>query len=102
MGDDPFGEAFRDYLDGKRPVLTIERDDGYTDEHDFEDYFAGFDQFPQCEKEALSFAKGRVLDIGLGAGRVSLHLSHWAWVTGIDISDSRSDLRGGASGRPSR
>jgi len=88
MADDPFGEAFRDHLDGKRPVLTIERDDGYTDEHDFDDYFAGFDQFPQCEKEALSLAKGRVLDIGLGAGRVSLHLQSLGMdVTGIDISD---------------
>lgn len=88
MGDDPFGEAFRDYLDGEKPSLVIERDDGYTDEHVFEDYFAGFDGFPQCEKDALSLAKGRVVDIGLGAGRVSLHLQSLGLdVTGIDISD---------------
>lgn len=88
MEQDPFGAAFMDYLGGERPVVTIERDDGYMDEHDFGDYFAGFDQFPQCEKDALAFAKGRVLDIGLGAGRVSLHLQSMGLdVTGIDISD---------------
>ncbi len=85
---DLFGEAVRDWMDGSPAPLVIERDDGYTDEQDLESYFASFDSFPACEKEALGLAKGRVLDIGLGPGRVSLHLQDIGLeAVGVDISD---------------
>lgn len=85
---DLFGEAVRDWMDGSPAPLLIERDDGYMDEQELGSYFASFDSFPACEKEALGLAKGRVLDIGLGPGRVSLHLQGIGLETvGVDISD---------------
>ena len=46
-----------------------------------------FGEFPLHEKRALKFARGRVLDIGSGAGRHSLYLQKQGRrVTAIDIS----------------
>jgi SAM-dependent methyltransferase len=88
MTFEPFGMALQDHLEGKSPTITIERDDGYIDEMDFEEYFVGYDGFPACEKQALAYAKGRTLDLGLGAGRVCLHLQDQGLdPVGIDISD---------------
>lgn len=85
---DCFGEAFLDYLEGRKVKLTIERDDGYRDEQGFDEYFADYDGFPSCEKKALKHAKGRVLDMGVGAGRISLHLQRKGLeVVGLDLSD---------------
>ena len=37
-------------------------------------YFADFKDWPKIEKQAIKLAKGKILDIGAGAGRVSLYL----------------------------
>ena len=90
---DLFGNALMDYYKGKKYVLSIERDDGHVDDQDSSFYFAKHDQFPESEKKALEFAKGRVLDIGVGAGRTALHLqSKGHEVVGIDISDGILEL----------
>ena len=50
-------------------------------------YFAEFKDWPKIQKQAIKFAKGKVLDIGAGAGRVSLYLQKQGFdVTAIDNS----------------
>jgi len=85
---DLFGTAISDWLTGSHDPLFIERDDGYVDEEDLDSYISTIDSFPHCEVAALALAKGRVLDMGLGPGRVSLHLQEMGLETiGVDISD---------------
>jgi SAM-dependent methyltransferase len=85
---DLFGKALLDHHHGRTVESVIERDDGYIDEHKVSQYFSGFDGFSEPEKKGLSHADGRVLDIGVGAGRVTLHLQDTGFdVVGIDISD---------------
>ena len=90
---DLFGQAFLDFQEGKKYPSQIERDDGYVDEHMIGQYFDGHDRFPEIEKKALRHAKGRVLDIGVGAGRHSLYLQRNGLdVVGIDISDNALEV----------
>ena len=50
-------------------------------------YLSKYDVWPKIEKKALKLAKGRVLDVGCGAGRVSLFLQEKGVdATGIDSS----------------
>lgn len=78
-----------DYYRGKRHKLEMERDDGLLDEQDMNFYFKDFEEFPESEKKALKYARGRVLDIGVGAGRTALYLQEKGHeVLGIDISDN--------------
>lgn len=90
---DVFGAAARDWLMGTRGSITNEREDGYLDIDTLESYFSTFDAFPECEKEALRLAKGRVLDIGVGPGRVSLHLQSMGLEpVGVDLSDGMLEV----------
>jgi 2-polyprenyl-3-methyl-5-hydroxy-6-metoxy-1,4-benzoquinol methylase len=68
----------------------IERDDGYVDTgSDPGTYFSEHNQWSSQERRAIKFAKGRILDIGCGAGRHSLYLQQKGYeVTGIDDSPS--------------
>jgi len=85
---DLFGQSFLDYQAGKKYKAQIERDDGHLDDHDIGQYFEDFDDFWEAEKKALRHAKGRVLDIGVGAGRTALYLQDKGLdIVGIDISD---------------
>jgi SAM-dependent methyltransferase len=72
-------------LDGADTEI-IERDDGFLDTAKSL-YFAPVTQWPAVERRALRWVRGRVLDAGLGAGRVALELQ-WRGrsVVGIDIS----------------
>ena len=47
---------------------------GFKEEMPIETYFREWDDFPQIEQFALSLTKGKVLDIGAGAGAHSLYL----------------------------
>lgn len=85
---DAYGQMIWDYFHGKRPVEIVERDDGRIDvSGGAPAYFAEFKNWPAHQRRALKFVRGRVLDVGCGAGRWCLHLqSRGHKVTGIDVS----------------
>lgn len=84
---DPFADALDAYLEKGRARLTLIRDDGYANQEDVAWYFSTHRDFWAIEKPALKFARGRVLDVGCGAGRIALYLQRKGLrVTGIDSS----------------
>jgi SAM-dependent methyltransferase len=85
--EDAFGHLLSDFLAGRRVVEVVERDDGcvFTGEPDY--YVAPFRSWWPQERRAMRFVRGRVLDLGCGAGRIGLHLqSRGHEVVGIDVS----------------
>lgn len=88
MSHDIFGKALMEYYNGAKPPLVIRRDDGHVEEERFIDrIFSGYDKWSECERKALEYVKGRVLDIGCGAGRHSLLLQERGFkVVAIDLS----------------
>ena len=86
--EDAFGRIVLDYLEGRRAHEIIERSDGYIDVSGGpKAYFEPFRRWPSVERKAMRHVRGRVLDVGVGAGRVALHLQERAHeVVGIDVS----------------
>ena len=84
---DAFGRSLQAYLSGETAVHVIEREDGYIDEIDTAVYFHEYDEWERHEREAILEARGRVLDVGCGAGREALQLQEMGLdVVGIDLS----------------
>lgn len=72
---DAWGQLLKVYLDTGDAFEVIERDDGYLALGSGPDvYFFPYDDWPQYYKDAMTQVRGRVLDIGAGAGRHSLYL----------------------------
>jgi SAM-dependent methyltransferase len=85
--EDAFGQSLLAYYKSNESFQIIERNDSYIDYMDTKAYFTTYEEWALHEREALSFVKGRVLDIGCGAGRHSLYLQEKGLdVLGIDIS----------------
>lgn len=100
--DDVFGEMLRDAFAvatgvGRRPLAggrlprpvieIVERDDGLINGVMAESYLAEPDRWSAYDHRALDRVRGRVLDVGVGAGRVALALQQRGVpVTGLDIS----------------
>jgi len=83
---DVFGKGFMAYMLGDDRNFKIIRDDGLEEEDSLAGYFTGFERV-QHERQAMDYVKGRVLDIGCGAGRVALWLQLRGFeVMGIDVS----------------
>jgi len=85
---DAFGHEIDDYFKSKTGWEIIERDDGYIDASSGpKAYFTEYKDWHPHEKKAMRYARGRVLDIGCGAGRHSLYLQgKGLQVLGIDNS----------------
>ena len=84
---DTFGLLLKAYYNGRKVFQVIERDDGYISTNSMKPYFTDYDDWWDTEKEAISYSKGKVLDIGCGAGRHSLYLQRQGYdVNATDIS----------------
>ena len=86
---DAYGRQLLAQYEGYEPTAEIvERDDGYIDTgSDPGAYFETYGKWPPAERQAIRFARGRVLDIGCGAGRHALYLQEKGFdVIGVDNS----------------
>lgn len=90
----PFGYALEAYYKGKENAKIIyHRDDGQSSEDFIKGYFRNYSSFPEREKVAIENCKGRILDIGAGAGRHSLELQKRGYnVLAIDVSDKACEI----------
>jgi len=87
---DVFGTAILDYqLENYTEDLITSTSISEKDILPLPYLFRAFSEMPSLEQTALKLSKGRVLDIGCGAGSHSLHLiSKGLNVKSIDISES--------------
>jgi SAM-dependent methyltransferase len=88
-GQDGYGQMLLAGLSGSDTAEIVERDDGFIDAscHGTRIYLAPFRRWPAVQRQAMRFARGRVLDVGCGGGRVCLHLQERGQdVVGIDVS----------------
>ena len=86
---DLFGKAILDFQTNNSPEdLITETTISEEDEMSVAYLFRSYDEMPQMEQKALQLAKGKVLDVGCGAGSHSLSLQNERNldVTSIDIS----------------
>jgi SAM-dependent methyltransferase len=85
---DPIGHAIYDYYH-KRSLgkLKVECSIAADDEIPIDYLFRSYEDFPDLEQIAMEFCKGKVLDVGLGAGCHAVYLKQRGLhVHGIDIS----------------
>lgn len=86
---DLFGKAILDYQTNNSPEdLITETSISEADEMSVAYLFRSYIEMPKLEQKALQLAKGKVLDVGCGAGSHSLYLQNELNfdVTAIDIS----------------
>jgi SAM-dependent methyltransferase len=85
---DLFGKAILDFQTNNSPEdLVTETNISEADEMSVAYLFRSYKDMPKLEKKALQLAKGKMLDVGCGAGSHSLYLQEKEFeVTAIDIS----------------
>jgi len=85
---DALGHAMLDYLNGIMSYEIVERDDGYIQpEVGAKVYFRTYREWSIIERKASRYIKGRILDVGCGAGRHALYFQEKGHeVLGIDNS----------------
>ena len=85
---DPMGRAIADYHKSKKASkLRVFSPMFEEDEIPLTTLFRSYEDMPEIERKALDMAKGRILDVGAGAGCHSLVLQERGMdVTAIDIS----------------
>ena len=86
---DLFGKAILDFQTNNNPEdLITETSISEADEMSVAYLFRDYAEMPKMEQKALQLAKGKVLDVGCGAGSHSLYLQNERNidVTSIDIS----------------
>ena len=96
---DLFGKAILDFQTHNSPEdLITETNISEADEMDVAYLFRDFKSMPKLEQKALQLAKGKVLDVGCGAGSHGLYLQEKGLdVIAIDISENAAkacQLRG--------
>ena len=81
---DLFGKAILDFQTHNSPEdLITETNISEADEMDVAYLFRDFKSMPKLEQKALQLAKGKVLDVGCGAGSHGLYLQE----KGFDVKD---------------
>jgi len=93
--EDAYGRLIADYLETGKGIEIVERDDGFIQASRYGPgaYFFPFRKWPKSERRAMRLARGRVLDVGCGAGRVALYLQERGHeVVGIDLSPLTVDV----------
>ena len=88
---DLFGKAILDFQTKNSPEdIITETNISESDEMDVAYLFRSYKEMPKLEKKALQLSKGKVLDVGCGAGSHSLYLQNEKnlAVTSIDISEN--------------
>jgi 2-polyprenyl-3-methyl-5-hydroxy-6-metoxy-1,4-benzoquinol methylase len=87
---DLFGKAILDFQTNTSPEdLITETNISEADEMSVAYLFRKYHEMPKLEKKALQLAKGKVLDVGCGAGSHSLYLQEKDLdVAPIDISEN--------------
>ena len=87
---DAYGHLVYDRLMGKDALEIVEREDGFINVNPQcgpRYYLSQFNYWGPHEKKALRYVKGRILDIGCGAGRIALYLQKKGFdALGVDIS----------------
>lgn len=84
---DAFGKLLVAGLERNDVMEVVERDDGFVSASPCAHYFAPFRSWPPQQRKAMRHVRGRVLDIGCGAGRAALHLEERGHeVVAIDAS----------------
>jgi SAM-dependent methyltransferase len=85
--EDAFGQMLMAYYEGRDGSEIVERDDGLKNARNPKAYFSGYEDWHPIEQEAMRLVKGKILDVGCGAGRHSLYLQKKGFdVLGIDVS----------------
>jgi SAM-dependent methyltransferase len=88
---DLFGKAILDYQTNNSPQhLMTETSISEEDEMSVAYLFRSYNDMPLLEQKAMQLSKGKILDVGCGAGSHSLYLQNkeGAEVTAIDISEN--------------
>jgi SAM-dependent methyltransferase len=90
---DVLGQALWDYYHNLKPgKLWIHNKYGQKEEMPVETYFRDEEHMPELELTALKQCKGKVLDIGAGAGSHALLLQQRLDVTSLEISTAAVEL----------
>jgi len=88
---DLFGKAILDYQTNNSPQhLITETSISEEDEMSVAYLFRSYNDMPLLEQKAMQLSKGKILDVGCGAGSHSLYLQNkeGVEVTAIDISEN--------------
>jgi SAM-dependent methyltransferase len=87
---DLFGKAILDFQTNTYPEdLVTATNISEADEMSVSYLFRSYDEMPKLEQKALQLCKGKILDVGCGAGSHSLYLQQKGFdVTPIDISEN--------------
>lgn len=85
---DLIGQAILDYqITQQQAVILTETDISEAEEMDVSYWFRSYKDMPELEQVALKQSKGKILDIGCGAGSHALYLQEKGLdVTAIDLS----------------
>ncbi|HZB85992.1 MAG TPA: methyltransferase domain-containing protein [Gaiellaceae bacterium] len=86
--EDAYGRLLLDHLEGRPAQEIVERDDGFIAANQGPAaYFAPYGSWPSVERRAMRYVRGRVLDVGCGAGRAALRLQERGHeLVAVDIS----------------
>jgi SAM-dependent methyltransferase len=91
--DDTYGLILHDVLQGNDAFEVVERDDGFISVFGARYLVAPYRDWPSLDRRTMRLVRGRVLDLGCGAGRVALHLQERGLdVVGVELSPGAVEI----------